>query len=504
MIVCTSAYLRQRLSPSFLVALCSVLTATSYDLCLAAEKPDLTLVFPSGGQLGTTVDVVATGKFSEWPMQIWSDTKAIEWSCSSESGKLQAKIGPDAKLGVHWIRLYCPSGATAVRPFLVGELPECNETEPNDRIAEVTSDTLIPQSIQAILNKRGDVDLYAVNLKVNELLVATVDSEKWLFSPADVSLQILDSKGFVLHENIDHVGLDPYLEFQALQESRYFVKVFGFPSAPDSSIGFSGGKDWVYRLRMTSRKTSHERAHDFALQSELDSEHLESPPGSHLSSSDAMTIPIPSRVKGTLAEPGQTTSMRFSAKANSNHRIRLLAREFGSPLDATLTVFDSAAKQLLQQDDIENKRDPVVKWKAPADGDFTLSISDFHSHGGPEYQFLLLLDELPASFLPKVANDLIQTTIGKEVEVAVDFERESDFQGPITVTVEGLPSSAICPAVESKHGTDTVSKVTLKITVPEAFQGPIQIVAKTPEAPNLDRIAQIPNHKPIWLSITVD
>ncbi len=62
-----------------------------------------------------------------------------------------------------------------------------------------------------------------LRLRPGQRVIATVDAEK-LFSHRRRNLQILDAQGFVLVENLDHVGLDPYLESQPrMMESFTFV-----------------------------------------------------------------------------------------------------------------------------------------------------------------------------------------------------------------------------------------------------------------------------------------
>jgi len=468
----------------------------------SAEKPELTVISPPGGQIGTTVDVSASGKFPTWPLQIWSDSEAIQWNCMSDSGKLQVKISGDAIAGVHWVRLYSPSGATASVPFLVGKNPESNEAEPNDRVAEANEVPSLARTTQGILNKRGDVDLFAVTLKKDELLIASVDSQKWLSSPADVCLQILDSKGYVLSENLDHVGLDPQLTFRARGDGKYHVKVFGFPAAPDTSIGFGGGNDWVYRLHLDSDSSFERRTLDYSMLSLIHSECVELTAGQHAGLDQALSVVLPVKVTGTIAEPGQVKYLRFAAKAGVYYRIRLLAREFGSSLDPTIAILDSQGNQIVQQDDIETNLDPVLKWKAPSDGDFTISIVDFHRLGGSDYGFLAVLEEWPVSFSATLSSDLIHAVTSKETEVIVNLARESEFSGTINVTAEGLPSFVQCSSAESKYGTDSASKVTLKFTGSEAFQGPIKIFAKALEPTNLEQVAKTLQSKPTWLSIT--
>jgi len=470
----------------------------------AADKVELSRIFPSGGQLGSTVEVEATGKFPVWPIELWSDSPALQWSCLNESGKLQVKIDSSATLGLHWMRIYHPGGATAVRPFLVGLFPERNESEPNDRVTEATQGEKLPLTFQGILNKRGDVDLYSISLKANESVFATVDATKWLASPADVSLQIVDSKGFVLEENIDHAGLDPYLEYRARVDGTYIIRVFGFPANPDSTIGFSGGNDWVYRLRLDSKRSAFESALDFELQPMLEDKHIEVEIGKHVALEQSLAINLPAKVKGVISESEQTDYLQFSAKQGEWYRVTLYARLFGSSLDATVSILDSQGKQLVQQDDVGNDRDPVVDWKSPADGIYNIAISDFHLQGGPDHRYIASIEERAGDFNVSISQDLIEAIVGKELEIFIGVARENDFKGDIHIVAEGLPDSIKCVTVDSKHGTDSAKKVSLKITGSETFQGAVRLVATSTDSSGISKVVSPPKSKPIWLSIVKD
>ena len=47
-------------------------------------------------------------------------------------GKFKVAVAKDAVPGVYWLRAYNAEGASGLRPFLVGTLPEVMEKEPND------------------------------------------------------------------------------------------------------------------------------------------------------------------------------------------------------------------------------------------------------------------------------------------------------------------------------------------------------------------------------------
>ena len=101
---------------------------------------------------------------------------------------------------------------------MIGSLPETNEIEPNDSIAQpqTMSEFAKPPRdaevvINGVLQERGDVDCFAVELKQGQTLVAAVEANEAFGSPLDGILQIVDPDGTTLAENHDSVGLDPRL-----------------------------------------------------------------------------------------------------------------------------------------------------------------------------------------------------------------------------------------------------------------------------------------------------
>ncbi len=475
-----------------------------FSVGFGADKPEWTRIFPAGGLAGTAVEVEATGKFPEWPVQVWSDTDDIRWTCEHEKGKLKATISATVPAGLHWVRLFYECGSTSVRPFMIGISPQRNEVEPNNRTKEATPIDSFPVAIHGILEKRGDVDLFEVKLAAGQLLVSTIDAAKILQSPFDANLQVLDSNGFVIAENLDHVGLDPYIEFTAPRDERYYVRVLGFPATPDSRIGFGGGNDWVYRLRLESKAGSFGSPIAYPMPTEFDTTDFRIQTRGHTNFDNAMQITLPSRIRGVIAARNQTNYFRFKAQAGSHYRMRVFAREYGSPLDATVAILDTTGKQLKLTDDVANNRDPELLWDAPKDGDYVFAINDFHQFGGEGYQYAVIIEERVPDFSLSIANDWTQTAVGKEVEIKVKVMREYKFSGTIVVEVDGLPDSISCDKTESKPEGDSSQAVTLKLKGSKAFQGPYRVKGRLTESSDHVRVATSENSKPIWLSISPD
>lgn len=472
-------------------------------IAFAADKPELSRIFPPGGGLGATVDVEATGKFPSWPIKVWSDTSDIAWTCLKDTGKLQVKIAPNAQVGLHWVRMYDDIGSTAIRPFLVGAHPELLESEPNNSPSEATRIDKFPATVHGILNKRADVDVFAISLKAHQLMAATVDAVKWLQSPADTTLQIIDRNGFVLAENLDHVGLDPYLEFRAPKEDSYFIRIFAFPATPDSTIAFSGGADWNYRLQIDTKSTPMDRSLDYSRWSEIESNRTIIESGKHDRFENAYAAQLPLRVRSTIASPRQSDYFRFTTSKGKSYRVKVVAREFGSSLDPVITVYDATQKQIVQQDDVGNDRDSVTIVKAPSDGDCFIQVSDFHRFGGDRFAYVLDIEEFNPGYKVSVGSDLINATIDKEFEFTVAIDRDSDYKDTLLISIDPLPEGIACAPVESKHGTDSGKKVTLKIKASKGYQGLIEFAATSTESRVQKRFAHA-GGKPIWLNATRD
>ena len=180
--------------------------------------------------------MTCAGKF-EWPVKVFAP--GIDVTAGSESGKLEISIPADLPADRVWVRLYNAEGASAAVPFLIGQLPEINEQEPNNttRNAQALADPNV--AINGGLTA-ADVDGFAVRLEAGQTLVAALDANTRLGSPMDAIVQVVSPDGIVLAENHDDLGLDPRLAFTATHAGTVIVRLFAFPAAPDTTIAFRG------------------------------------------------------------------------------------------------------------------------------------------------------------------------------------------------------------------------------------------------------------------------
>ncbi len=138
----------------------------------------------------------------------------------------------------------------------------------------------------------------------------------------------------------------------------------------------------------------------------------------------------------------------------------MLARALGSALDSKLTILDAAGKQLAVNDDARrNQVDAAVDFKAPADGPYTLVISDLHGNGGSEYFYLLEVEAILPSFALTLDQGEWIGKPGEDISVTVNVRRDDGFDEPIEIAVLGLPSAVTLQGAVSNPQDESKGKV---------------------------------------------
>lgn len=475
------------------------------------QAPELTRVFPAGGAPNTSVEIVLTGKFPKWPIAIHSSSPLVQFEPSAENGKITAKISPECPPQIVWIRLHDTSGATQAHRFVIGNgihresenepLIEIVESEPNNTTPQSQPTPQTPSTINGVLEKSGDVDLFKIELKKGEHIALNLFAERSLRSAVDASLQLLDAQGFVVAQNLDTFGLDPFIFYEAKSDGVYHVRIFGFPAQPDSTISFAGNPNWIYRLQVT--KPSQISWLSMIPSNEL----MQRDVSPSINRTEPTSLVVPAAYTGTLKTSGEKHYFRFQGKSGTNYRFETSSQEYGSSMDPVVTIEDASQKSLVNQDDLQEKRDPRIEWRCPTDGEFILTVSDLHKGFGPNCFYQLTASEQQPNFDASIATDLFQGTIGKEIEIPITIDRKLDFADSIRFEISGAGEIAAQNSPISKKGEDSAKKVVLKFTLNQPFQGPLIIRAVTlmgESATGEKAITISSDDKPLWLSVKAD
>ena len=501
-----SSYFRAvSLSPLFLL---------SSSILVAGEPPAIDRLFPPGGQRGTSFEVKLTGKAGDGEVKLHSEADSITWALGEKRDTATVTIAPTARGGVHWLRYSNPSGATELKPFVVGLIPEVTETEPNNKIAEAQQAALPAVTINAVFEKARDVDSFAVQLTKGQTLVAAFLGNDILNSPMDAVLQISNARGTVVDQNNDDTSLDPRLTFTAPSDGTWYVRAFAFPSAPNSNIAFAGGADYVYRLTLTTQPVVEHTTPlvkppgDGEVTLNVHGWNLAAPTTALPAGSSTLdaglalpysvpasdlpvvvesqlpaerTLSLPVAVSGMIAPEGTDTYL-INATKSQQLSFSVQARRYGSQLDPVLSIQDKDGKTLKEADDISGENpDAELSFTIPADGQYRIVVSDRYQHISERFFYVLRCEDARASFDAEVKTTAFTVPTDKPLEIPLTIARRNGFAEAIDFKIEGLPEGLTAECPQSAKDGDSSKAVTIKIsgTAKASFSGAIKIIAES-------------------------
>lgn len=491
----------------------TILLCTSLSL---AAPPDVKSLFPMGAGLGTTTEITAGGKLNQPGTSVWCSESSLKFEIPEKGDSFKVTVPEDTTPGLHWVRFANAEGATSLLPFVVGStLAEINEAEPNNEVAKAQK-LDGPVVANGKLGASRDVDLFAISVKKGQTLVAAADANWRLAAPVDMVMQVLRPNGTVAAQNDDDHGFDPLIAMPISQDGVWFVRVFGFPAQPNSSIQFAGGADYRYRLTITTGPfanhavpsvvtglTESVRLAGWNLTGALEKPiAVESLVGDALGLRDvASTVPV-SKVAGPVVveaepcdrakpaaispgavacgivdKPKDEDAFVFSAKKGERLNFRVESRALGFPLDAILTVIDANDAVVVETDDASrNVFDPVLKFTARADGDYRICIRDLFEKGNWRFAYRLFCEKPAPSVALAAKADMFTVKQGESLEIPVTVTRNEKFAEEVSVSVKGLPDGVMAEVVKSESKGDSAKTVKLTVKADAAFSGPIQIV----------------------------
>ncbi len=458
-----------------------------------AAPPAVTSLSPAGGERGTTVAVIATGTFDAWPVKVWSSSTGISVKAEKEKGKFAVTVAKDAPLGAHWLRFHDDTGASALRPFIVAELPEIAEVEPNDdpKTAPIIA---MPTVVNGVLSKSGDVDCVRVKLVKGQTLIASLEAHRTLRSPMDAVLQLVSDTGAVLEQNHDVRGLDPELAFTAPADATYAVRLFAFPSAPDSSIRHFGSPACVYRLTLTTGEFV-----DFAtpLAVERDRQATLNLRGWNLKektaklgkSEDRVGIvreahscfdsptdkPLspPFTVTGLVEKAGSPSVVLVAGTVGKPLTIRLENAELS--LNPVLRIAGADGKPLSKFEPSELNNAIDVAFTPPTTATYRFEVRDLFDGAGPRHVYRLRVTPAVPDLDAKVAADRFILTVGTPLDIPITVKRLHGFTGDLVAFAENLPEG-IAVEVAPPPAKPDPNTVTLRLKATKPFAGgPIRI-----------------------------
>ncbi|HTU26562.1 MAG TPA: PPC domain-containing protein, partial [Pirellulales bacterium] len=108
----------------------------------------------------------------------------------------------------------------------------------------------------------------------------------------------------------------------------------------------------------------------------------------------ATEVPVPAVVNGRLEQPADVDFFRFAAKAGERLILDCAAYRIDSRLDAVLVVYNAAGEEIERSHDFA-RRDPLLDFVAPADGQYVVAVHDLTYAGSRRHVYRLSIGTAP-------------------------------------------------------------------------------------------------------------
>lgn len=461
----------------------------------AGPPPAISSLFPDGGRAGSSFPCRIAGTLTKTQTHVWTDHEGIVFKPTGKTDTFDVVVAANTPPGPHLLRFFNDNGASPPRIFVVGRCDETADIEPNDDFHEPQRLPGLPVTVNGRLEKAGDVDTFEVKVGAGRRLVCDLQGYA-LGSPMDPALRVLDERGVEIAMSHDTHNLDPFIACEVKKAGAYLVQVMAFAHPPAADVNLKGGADHVYRLTITDRPYARavwppavKRGTEGKVKplgwnfgALMEGPETRADASRAIASDEMLRIPtangepvlaavvnsapvtevepnndsvkagrvaLPSAIAGRIETPGDEDRFVFSARKGERLEFRVRSFALRSPMDAWLRIEDKRGKTLQQADDErEGAFDPVLNWRAPADGDFILAVGDLFSRGG--WSFVYVVEAGPAA--PRITATLdanaYRLEAGKTVDLKLSSKPGGGFKGKLIVRVEGLPEGVSAKEVE--------------------------------------------------------
>lgn len=486
-----------------------------------AAIPSIGSTLPQGASPGQTVDVKIRGGNLAAPTQFWSSfpveavlpTEIAGNGTNAGEITYRLKLPADAPLGVHALRVATAQGISNLKLFVLDDLPAVAQTKPSASVATAQALTL-PVAVDGYVDNLSR-DYYKFQVAAGQRVSIEVLARR-LGSPLDSTIRLLDSKGRELAYNDDAPGLgsDSMLSHTFKDAGEYVLEV--------RDIRYQGGGNFLYRLRIgdfpcvtvpypmavqrgvsASVAFAGSTAQDvppmpmnIAGDASLDwlpvgaklpggkssafailsigggPEAVEAEPNNE--AAKATRVALGASLNGRIDQPRDVDCFAFTAKAGQRFVFSGVTRSQGSPSNLFLRMLKADGAEVSAAEGV-GPNEGLINYTFPADGDYTLEVSEQTGFGGPEFAYRIAVTPHEEKFELAASADTLNIPLGGLAMVTVNAVRGS-FGGPIHLALlDAPPGITATPAVIGPGMTTTVMTIRSEANVAPGKVYPLKI-----------------------------
>ncbi|MEQ9408715.1 MAG: PPC domain-containing protein [Fuerstiella sp.] len=412
--------------------------------------------------------------------------------------RFQVSVPEEQPTGVYEVRVATKQAVSSISHLLVTDYPVVEETGDGNDTPDAAQQVPVPSAVCGVCERNEDVDCFRFSGTTGQRLTVQVYAQRvtecihtmvvkhpvYHMNPI---LTLLGPSGQVVAENDNFYGGDSFLHCELPEDGDYVVRIrdvryagsekfsycveiserpfltavfpmavqvgrtiaatpvgYGFDNVPAETMvaasDSSPGQWNPMRCRIKSGFTNQVQV--------LTSPHPQYvvPAGSDLPQS-ATSITMPCGISGRLARPGTSQYFSFEATQGERFLFQVEARRHGLPLDAIIEVFDADGKLLVEVDDTRGspfagfwvEKDATLRFKAPSDGRYTVSVRDLNGRGGDHFVYYLKAEHDGPDFEVYGEYYYAMLAPGTRMLWFAHARRLNGFAGPIEMGIEGLP-----------------------------------------------------------------
>lgn len=222
-------------------------------------QPRLLVASPAGGQAGTTAEVTLLGNDLDDPQKLLFDHPGIRAEPAADptkqvrppqggqppltAAKFKVTIAADVPPGSYDVRFAGKAGVSNPRAFVVGDLPEAIEKEPNNDVAEAQEISL-DSTVHGAVTTPTDVDYFRFAAKKGQRVVVSCLTSS-IDSKLHAQVELYDRAGARLGANRNYRDNDALFDCTLPADGDYLIRVCSFAY-------LQGNLDSFYRLTVST------------------------------------------------------------------------------------------------------------------------------------------------------------------------------------------------------------------------------------------------------------
>ncbi len=417
--------------------------------------------------------------------------------------------------GVYELRVATKKAVSSVSHLLVTDFPVIEEQEQDNGTAATAQPISVPAAVCGVCERFEDVDYYRFTGKAGQELTIQIYAQRVTEGIYDmavrIGVQLMDStlvlsgpRGQVVARNNNFLGGDSLLSCKLSESGEYILKVYDYRYAGDPRYTYCveiSDRPFVHAVfpAAVQRGTTTQvkvKGHGLGgleqatISTTADEPlgwknvRLETPAGTtnlvsvlvspyrnivapkgHGTIETATPVSLPVGINGWISEPQETHYFVFEALKGRDYRFEIESPHRGLPLDSVIEIYSAAGQMLVEADDgtllgnpstqiSVRTKDAKLSFQAPADGEYFLAVRDLHDRGGERFCYHLRAESSRPDFEVYGEYYYAMLAPGTQSIWFARIQRTGGFNGPVKMSVEGLPQGVTLTPVTVPAGMD--------------------------------------------------